>query len=245
MDAKVTWHGWWIFPRVLDLANMWWRFPKERYSANKTTVLSWNFGNKKNETDYFDDNFDLWSSTNGWLYQGEEMRTDRYLVHPLRTVSMLCLFFSFLADWNLFDTSRGGAKTFYWPWLKPPVLRAQLPSGPDDHECEPGGRAKYSLGQDRKQVRNRSVKMRNRSVQCWLTRFLRKVDRIVTLNREIKMRLSENYMSILQNKLGQRSWSGAEVHRVRRPGSHSWRGKLSRPRRRHRRYCPSRPGYHW
>ena len=153
--------------------------------------------------------------------------------------------FCFLANWNLFDTSRGGVKTFYWPWLKPPVLRAQLPSGPDDHECEPGGRAKYSLGQDRKKVRNRSVKMRNRSVQCWLTRFLQKVDRIVTLNREIKMKLSENYMSILQNKLGQVSWSGAEVHRVRRPGSHSWRGKLSRPRRRHRRHCPSRPGYHW
>ena len=149
-------------------------------------------------------------------------------------------FFCFLANWNLFDTSRGGVKTFYWPWLKPPVLRAQLPSGPDDHECEPGGRAKYSLGQDRKQV-----KMRNRSVQCWLTRFLQKVDRIVTINREIQMRLSENYMSILQNKLGQRSWSGAEVHRVRRPGSHSWRGKLSRPRRCHRRHCPSRPGYHW
>ena len=144
------------------------KVPEGEVLCKQNHCLELELWQQKNETDYFDDNVDLWSSTNGWLYQGKEMRTDRYLVHPLRTVSMLCLFFCFLANWNLFDTSRGGAKTFYSPWLKPPALRAQLPSGPDDHEREPSGRAKYSLGQDKKQVRNRSV-------QCWLMRFLQKL----------------------------------------------------------------------
>ena len=180
----MTWHGWWIFPRVLDLANMWWRFPKERYSANKTTVLSWNFGNKKMKQTIL---------TTISIYDRvqtvdciRERKCGQIVTLSTLSARWACFvyFFVFLANWNLFDTSRGGVKTFYWPWLKPPVLRAQLPSGPDHHECEPGGRAKYSLGQNRKEVRNRSVKMRNSSVQCWLTRFLQKVDRIGSYSKQ-------------------------------------------------------------